>query len=255
MEPVFQLEGAHRSFGAVRALREVELTVHKGERVALIGASGSGKTTLLRLIGAQIAPDAGSVRVMETDPLALGERELRRLRSRLAFLPQDLGLVSNLRVIQNVVAGRCGRRSLWGTLRDLILPAVEVRREIMGLLERVGIAEKIYDRLDTLSGGQQQRVAVARALFQAPVALLADEPVSAVDPARARDLLELLSRLCEEEGLTLVVSMHQLELAREFFPRLVGLKEGWVAFDGSTGEVSEDQLAELFRLDDGGAGG
>ena len=255
METVFHLEGACRSFGAVRALREVDLTVEKGERVALIGASGSGKTTLLRLIGAQLAPDAGAVRVMESDPLGLGEGGLRHLRSRLAFLPQDLGLVPNLRVIQNVVAGRCGRRSLWGTLRDLILPGVEARREIFALLERVGIAEKMYDRLDTLSGGQRQRVAEARALFQEPVALLADEPVSAVDPARARNLLELLSQLCEEEGLTLVVSMHQLELAKEFFPRLVGLKEGRVTFDGSTGELSEDQLTELFRLEGGGGAG
>ena len=116
-------------------------------------------------------------------------------------------------------------------MRDLILPGGAVRREIYALLERVGIAEKMYDRVDTLSGGQQQRVAVARALFQKPVALLADEPVSAVDPARAHNLLELLSELCEEEGLTLVVSMHQLELAREYFPRIVGLKGGRLIFD------------------------
>lgn len=255
MERVFELASASRSFGAVEALRDATLTVAKGERLALIGASGSGKTTLLRLIGAQLAPGAGAVRVMESDPLALGARGLRELRSRVAFMPQDLGLVPNLRVIQNVVAGRCGRRSLWGTLRDLILPGVAARREIFALLERVGIAEKMYDRVDTLSGGQQQRVAVARALFQNPVALLADEPVSAVDPARARNLLELLTRLSEEEGLTLVVSMHQLELAKEFFPRLVGLKGGRIEFDGPTGDLREAELADLFRLEGGGGTG
>jgi len=248
MEIVFELANTYRSFGAVKALEDINLSVAKGERVAFIGASGSGKTTLLRLLGAQLAPDRGSVQVLGRDPLELGERGLRALRSRLAFLPQDLGLVLNLRVLQNVVAGRCGRRSILGTLRDLILPGLDVRREIYALLDRVGIGEKIYDRVDTLSGGQRQRVAVARALFQEPVALLADEPVSAVDPARARDVLELLARLCEEEELTLLVSMHQLELAQEFFPRLVGLKEGRIVLDGESSALREDKLDALFRL-------
>ena len=250
METVFELSQARKSFGAVHALSSIDLQIARGERVALIGASGSGKTTLLRLFGAQLAPDCGEVRVLGCNPLVLGERKLRELRSRLGYLPQDLGLVPNLRVLQNVVAGRCGRRSVLGSLRDLILPAVGVRRRIYELLERVGIEEKMYDRVDTLSGGQQQRVAVARALFQEPAVILADEPVSAVDPARARDVLELLTRLSEEEGLTLLVSMHQLDLAREFFPRLVGLKHGKVHFDGKPSELGSEGLSALFQLGD-----
>ena len=250
METVFELSQARKSFGAVHALSSIDLQIAKGERVALIGASGSGKTTLLRLFGAQLAPDGGEVRVLGCNPLVLGEGKLRELRSRLGYLPQDLGLVPNLRVLQNVVAGRCGRRSVLGSLRDLILPAVGVRRRIYELLERVGIEEKMYDRVDTLSGGQQQRVAVARALFQEPAVILADEPVSAVDPARARDVLELLTRLSEEEGLTLLVSMHQLDLAREFFPRLVGLKHGNVHFDGKPSELGSEGLSALFQLRD-----
>ena len=247
---MFELSQARKSFGAVHALSSIDLQIARGERVALIGASGSGKTTLLRLFGAQLAPDRGEVRVLGCNPLVLGERKLRELRSRLGYLPQDLGLVPNLRVLQNVVAGRCGRRSILGSLRDLILPTVGVRRRIYELLERVGIAEKMYDRADTLSGGQQQRVAVARALFQEPAVILADEPVSAVDPARARDVLELLTRLSEEEGLTLLVSMHQLDLAREFFPRLVGLKHGNVHFDGKPSELGSEGLSALFELGD-----
>ncbi len=250
METMFELSEAHKSFGAVHALANIDLQIAKGERVALIGASGSGKTTLLRLFGAQLAPDRGEVRVLGCNPLVLGERKLRELRSRLGYLPQDLGLVPNLRVLQNVVAGRCGRRSILGSLRDLILPTVGVRRRIYELLERVGIAEKMYDRADTLSGGQQQRVAVARALFQEPAVILADEPVSAVDPARARDVLDLLTCLSEEEGLTLLVSMHQLDLAREFFPRLVGLKNGEVHFDGKPDELEGEDLSALFQLGD-----
>jgi phosphonate transport system ATP-binding protein len=182
----------------------------------------------------------------------MGEGALRELRAQLAFIPQDLGLVPNMRVVQNVVGGHFGRRSLLGALRDLLLPALEVRREIFALLERVGIAEKMYDRVDALSGGQQQRVAVARALFQSPAVLLADEPISAVDPARARSLLELLVGLCAEEELSLVVSMHQLELAREFFPRLVGMKEGKVLFDRATPDLQAGELADLYRLEEEG---
>ena len=251
MEPVFQIESATKRFGAVEALRGVDLTVQAGERVALIGPSGCGKTTLLKVLGAQHAPEEGAVRVLGRDPLELGEGELRELRSVLAFLPQDLGLVPNLRVIQNVVGGRFGKRSLMGALRDLVLPAAEERRKIHALLERVGIADKMYDRVDSLSGGQQQRVALARSLFQGPQALLADEPISAVDPARARQLLALLVELCEEESLTLVVSMHQLELAREFFSRMVGLKEGRVLFDRDSAGLDGEEMSALYELDNG----
>ena len=250
MPPVFHLDDVSRSFGAVGAVSGVVLDIAAGERVALIGASGSGKTTLLRLMGAQIGPRTGTLTVLGDEPAVLREKELRQLRSRVAFIPQDLGLVPNLRVSQNVVGGRFGKRSLLGALRDLLMPAVEVRRDLFAILDRVGIAEKMYDRVDTLSGGQQQRVAVARALFQKPEVLLADEPISAVDPARARNVLELLTGLCAEEELTLVVSLHQLELAREFFPRLVGLKEGRVLFDRATSELRPEEVEELYELEE-----
>ena len=247
---MFQLEGITCRFGAVEAVSGVGLDIAAGERVAMIGASGSGKTTLLRVMGAQLAPCLGGLSVLGQDPLGMREKDLRRLRSRVAFIPQDLGLVPNLRVVQNVVGGRFGKRSLPGSLRDLLLPAADVRDAVFGLLERVGIPEKMYDRVDTLSGGQQQRVAVARALFQGPEVLLADEPISAVDPARARSLLDLLVELCGQEKLTLVVSMHQLELAKEFFPRLVGLRDGRVLFDRNREDLRQEDVDELYRLED-----
>ena len=225
MEKILELADIHRSFGAVKALSEINLQIHKGERVALIGASGSGKTTLLRLLGAQLAPDRGEIRVLGRDPLALGESGLRELRSRLGYMPQDLGLVPNLRVLQNVVAGRCGRRSILGTLRDLILPAVGVRRQIHSLLERVGIEEKMYDRVDTLSGGQQQRVAIARSLCMKPKIMLFDEPTSALDPEMIKEVLDVMVELAEE-GMTMIVVTHEMGFAKTVADTMVFMDHG-----------------------------
>ena len=251
MPAILQLDQITRRFGVVEAVAGASLAIAAGERVALIGASGSGKTTMLRLMGAQIAPDAGTVNVFQCDPGALSPADLRRLRSRVAFIPQNLGLVPNLRVIQNVAAGRAGSQTIAGTVRDLLLPPADDRVEVLRTLDRVGIAEKMYDRVDHLSGGQQQRVAVARALYQRPEILLADEPVSAVDPARARSMLDLLVGLSEEEGLTLVVSLHQVALAREFFPRLAGLHNGRLLFDAEADSVDGDALDALYRIEAG----
>ncbi|MEZ5304576.1 MAG: ATP-binding cassette domain-containing protein [Verrucomicrobiales bacterium] len=132
----------------------------------------------------------------------------------------------------------------------MLLPSGDHAREVLALLDRVGIGDKIYHRTDTLSGGKQQRVAIARALYQKPAALLADEPVSAVDPARARDTVALLSQISEEENLTLVMSLHNLELAREFFPRLAGLRQGAIAFDQNAADLGDDAFHQLYALSD-----
>jgi len=232
------------------AVAEVSLTIASGERVALIGPSGGGKTTLLRLLGTQIGATTGEVTVLGKRPERLTERALRQLRTRIGFLPQGLGLVGKLRVIQNVISGRAGRRSLLGSLRDLCLPQLAEREAIHQLLQRVGIAEKLYDRTDALSGGQQQRLALARALYQRPEILLADEPVSGVDPARARSLLELLTRLTREEELTLVASIHHLELAKRYFDRLIGLKAGRVVYDGAPEDLAPHALEDLYAWDE-----
>ncbi|MDB4537220.1 ATP-binding cassette domain-containing protein [Akkermansiaceae bacterium] len=234
----------HR-FGSTPALAGVELSISPGEQVALIGASGSGKTTLLRLLGLQTAPSSGGVSTLGCDLKSAKGEALRATRARIGMLPQDLGLVPNLRVIQNVIMGRSGTRHLLGTIRDLLWPRKSDREEIFQILQRMGVAPKMYDRTDSLSGGQQQRVALSRTLYQGAEILLADEPLSAVDPARARDVLELLTGLSTEQGFTLVVSLHQVELAREFFPRVVGLKDGKVVFDG---KPTDEELSSLYHL-------
>ncbi|MGB0993633.1 MAG: phosphonate ABC transporter ATP-binding protein [Akkermansiaceae bacterium] len=243
------LSKASHHFGSTRAIRDVSLTINDGEQVALIGPSGCGKTTLLRLIGTQLIPTTGSLNLLENNPITLSSRELRRLRTRIAMIPQHLGLVPNVRVLRNVLNGGLGNASLPETFRQMILPSSAEKQEVYKLLERTGIGEKLYDRTDSLSGGQQQRVAVARALYQKPSIVLADEPVSAIDPTRARDMIQLLTELSRQEGLTLIVSLHNLELAREFFPRLIGLRAGEMAFDSAPEDLSEEDCQELYRID------
>jgi len=248
--PVFQLDGATVRYGSLEAVAGVALSVARGERVGLVGPSGAGKTTLLRLLGASARATSGEVRVFDQDVTTLGSDALRVLRSQIAMVPQHLALVPNVRVLRNVLLGRVGSQPLLASLRSTLMPGRDRTLEVHEVLERVGIAEKLYQRTDKLSGGQQQRVAVARALYQRPNVLLADEPVSSVDPARARSLVELLDGIAKERGLTLVMSLHNLELAREYFPRLVGMRRGKVVFDLPSDEICETQFQTLYELDE-----
>ncbi len=243
---MFQLTDITKSFGATIALNKISLEIKQGEHVALIGPSGSGKTTLLKLLNGQLLQNSGSYTIAESHLNNLSNKNLRRLRSEIAYIPQDLGLIPQLKVFQNILLGRVGKHSALGMLSKFLIPPRNNLQNIFSLLERVGIPEKMYQHTATLSGGQQQRVAVARALFQQAHSLLADEPISAVDPARARSLITLLTEIATENQLTLVMSIHNVELAREFFPRIVGLKNGHILFDSP--EVSTKQLKELYHL-------
>ncbi len=245
----FRLEGVTVRFGELAALQDIDLAIAPGDAVALVGPSGAGKSTLLRLLNGMVRPSAGSVHVNGDVLAELSRAGLKRVRASIGFVHQDLSLIPNLRVIQNVLAGRLGRQGLLVSARSMLFPRRADAARAYEILERVGIPEKLYERTDSLSGGQQQRVALARALFQQPVALLADEPVSSVDPARARDTVELLTRVSREEGLTLVMSIHNLELARACFPRLVGLRQGRIVFDRSREEVGDDEFHALYDLE------
>jgi phosphonate transport system ATP-binding protein len=247
----FELSGVCFSHGREQVLRDLSLSIRSGEQVALIGPSGAGKTTLLRLLCGGLLPQQGSLMIdgqCFVRAAQKGEPSLRQLRARVGFIHQDHALVPNLRVIQNIVAGRFGKQGFWAALRALIRPQIKDQQQILDLLERVGISEKMYHRVDTLSGGQQQRAAIARALFQDPEAILADEPVASVDPARARAILELLVGVSRERGLTLVVSLHDPDLAFELFPRVIGLRGGQMVFDQAGSSVQNSQLESLYRL-------
>ena len=247
------MQGACVYFGAVEVIRNLTLRIEPGENIAIIGPSGAGKTTFLRLLNGTVLPTSGRVLSDSVDSAELGPTHLRRLRSRVGFVHQEHALVPNVRVVQNVVAGKLGQRSMWGAVRSMLSPTRTDLDLAHELLVRVGIGDKLFQRTDHLSGGERQRVALARALFQEPDALLADEPVASVDPARARDLIGLLCEVARERGLTLVCSLHDLLLAQEFFGRSIGLREGRVQFDGATNEIPAEAFDDLYRLEDAGS--
>ena len=230
-----------------RALGGVTLTLRAGERLALIGPSGAGKTSLLRLAGLSLRPGEGRLQVLGQAPWPCGGAELRRLRSRIGMVHQAPPIAPRLRVVTAVLAGRLGRWSTARALASLLYPAdLDGARRA---LERVGLAERLFDRCDRLSGGELQRVGVARVLYQQPELLLADEPVSALDPALAdRTLAQLVSQN-ESAGATLVASLHAVDLALKWFPRVVGLRAGRLVFDRPAGEVSEAMLRSLYAAE------
>ncbi len=247
-QDAFRLENVSKRFGDLEALSDLDLRIASGEMVGLIGPSGAGKTTLLRVMAGLLQPSAGSILVGGRMTSKLSPAQLRAARRATGFIHQSLDLVPELRVVSNVLAGRLGFGGAWQALRLLVWPPREDLLAAHTCLEQVALTDKMYERSSKLSGGQAQRVAIARVLFQDPAAILADEPVSAVDPARARDLLEILSRINSETGKTIVVSLHAIDLARRYCDRLVGMRDGRIFFDRKASEVTDAELDRLYDL-------
>ena len=246
--PVFELKNVNRKFGSLNSLTNISLEISAGERVALVGPSGAGKSTLLSLLNGTLLPTGGEVWVMGQNIARLRPKSLRQVQRQVGTIYQQFHLVDNLRVIHNVNAGHLGRWSFLKAAISLIYP-LEVQTAAAAL-KQVGIPEKLYERTDRLSGGQQQRVAIARVLVQNPTAILADEPISSLDPERAREIMHLLRQL-SQQGRTLVTSLHAIEYARSHFQRIVGLRQGRILFDAPAEAVSEAMIEELYRIEDG----
>ncbi|AOS62067.1 phosphonate ABC transporter ATP-binding protein [Actinoalloteichus hymeniacidonis] len=244
-EPAVVLDGVTRRFGAdVLALDEVSLTVAPGEVVVLLGLSGSGKSTLLRHVDGLQQPSSGTVRTLGTDVGVARGGRLRELRRRVGFVFQQFDLVGSRTVLENVCTGALGR--LRGPRLGLGTYPRALRREALAHLDRVGLADRAFQRADTLSGGQQQRVAVARALMQQPEILLADEPVASLDPESAHQVMELLRTISRENSLTVLCSLHQVDLALNWGDRLVGLRNGRVVLDLPTSGLDRDQVMSVY---------
>jgi phosphonate transport system ATP-binding protein len=227
------------------ALSDLSLTIGQGEQVALIGPSGAGKTTLLHTLAGAHRPDAGTLNTFGTNPWTLPSAERHALRTRLFLAPQTPPLPPRQRVVTAVLAGRLPQWSLWRALASLIRPADP--QAAYDALARFDLQDKLYMRVDRLSGGERQRCGMARLLVSQARAFLVDEPLSALDPTLARQTLGVLQQEATARGATLVCSLHQVELARTHFPRLIGLRAGRVVFDAPREAVTDAMIAALYQ--------
>jgi len=230
--------------GAAPALQPLSLQVAAGEQLAVIGPSGAGKTTLLQVMACALPPRSGRLSIDGRDPWTLPRHELQRLRGRLFLAPQVPPLPPRQRVVTSVLAGRLPAMGLVASLRSLFYPSdIPAAYEA---LQRFDLAEKLFERVDRLSGGERQRVGLARALL-APAGLwLVDEPLSALDPTRARQALATIVQQAQERRITLVATLHQVDAALAHFPRIVGLRDGRLVFDLPTTEVTRERLERLY---------
>jgi phosphonate transport system ATP-binding protein len=250
MDAAIRVHTLAKTFGnGRRALDDVSLDVRPGEMVALIGASGSGKSTLLRHIAGLMPGDAGAVELHGRPVQQRGRiaRDIRRVRADIGFVFQQFNLVERLPVLVNVLAGMLHRMPLWRSAPRWFTAAEKARA--IDALGRVGIAECCYQRASTLSGGQQQRAAIARAMVQGARVILADEPIASLDPESSRRVMDLLARVNQEDGCTVLVSLHQVNVALKYCPRTVALHQGRVVYDGPSAALTPALLRDLYGTD------
>jgi phosphonate transport system ATP-binding protein len=230
------------------ALKGVSLRVGAGEVLGLIGPSGAGKSTLIRCVNRLVQPSSGQIELDGQDLSALGSGGLRNARRQIGMIFQEYALVERLTVMENLLSGRLGYTGFWASWfrrfkRDDIAQA-------FSLLERVGLDGMENKRADALSGGQRQRVGIARALMQSPKLLLVDEPTASLDPKTSRQIMRLILELCQERGLAAIVNIHDVVLATEFLPRIVGLRAGSVVYDGPAANIDKTVLTSIYGDED-----
>jgi len=245
-QPHLQIKNLTKVYerGQVVALRNLSFDVEKGEFLVIIGLSGSGKSTLLRCINRLIEPTGGSIILDGEDLSQLSAKGMRRQRRRIGMIFQHFNLIKRSTVMLNALTGRLGYTPRWRALMSLF--SEEDQALAMRNLSRVGLEEKAYVRADELSGGQQQRVGIARALMQEPDLLLVDEPVSALDPATSHSVMQYLEQMNQEDGVTVLASLHFLSLARRYGTRIIALKDGQLVFDGSPADIDEEKFKEIY---------
>lgn len=231
--------------GNALALRELSLDVAQGEQIALIGPSGAGKTSLLHTLACALRPGSGTLQVLGSSPWQIASRERHALRARLFLAPQTPPLPPRQRVVNAVLAGRLPQWHLWTAMRSLLVPVDP--RAAWEALGKFNLQDKLYARVDRLSGGERQRCGMARALVSNAEVFLVDEPLSALDPTLALQTIDVLQAEARARHATLVCSLHQVEIARACFPRIVALRDGQVVFDAPSSAVSDTMIEALYR--------
>ncbi len=228
----------------VTALKNVSLRVAPGEMIAVVGLSGSGKSTMIRTINGLVPATSGTVKVGPHTVTGLSGRSLRQVRGHVGMIFQHFNLADRASVYQNVLVGRFSHTPTWRTV--LGLARTHDRDIAMQALDSVGMLEKVWQRAGALSGGQKQRVAIARALSQEPAVMLADEPVASLDPPTAHSVMGDLRSINEERGLTVLVNLHLMDLAREYTTRMIGLREGRLVYDGAAADATDADFEEIY---------
>jgi phosphonate transport system ATP-binding protein len=230
--------------GARPALEDISFSVRKGEFVSVIGPSGAGKSTLLRCINRMIEANSGEVRFEGASVGGLARGDLKKVRSKIGMIFQHYNLVERLTVIENVLHGRLGSKStLSGALGRY---TSDEKRQAMDVITMLGLADHVYQRCDRLSGGQKQRVGIARALVQDPKMILCDEPIASLDPNASKMIMEQLKKLSNEMHISLIVNLHQVDVALRYSDRILGVNKGRLVFDGSPGDLSPERIAEIY---------
>ena len=243
--PAIRFDGTSVVYpNGVKGLDAVDLDIRRGELLVIVGLSGAGKSTLLRAINKMVPITGGDVTVEGRSVRASEGSALRDLRSRVGMIFQDYRLMRRLSVLQNVLVGRVARVPTWRQLIGM-WPKEDVELALESL-ERVGLVDRAYVKAGQLSGGQQQRVGVARALAQKPSVILADEPVASLDPVTSRRVMEDLQRINQDLGITTLINLHFLDLAKEYAERIIGLRQGRLVFDGPGAGVTEDDFLDIY---------
>lgn len=227
-----------------QALKNINLTIEKGEFVVIVGLSGAGKSTLIRCVNRLTEPTSGKIIVDKEDITHLPDRELRAVRTKIGMIFQNFNLIDRLSVLRNIMIGRLGKVGTFASLLGIF--SQKELKQAMENLERVGLEDKAYSRADQLSGGQQQRVSIARALTQEPKILLADEPISSLDPPNSHKVMKAIRRISREDGLTTIVNLHYIDMALEYADRIIGMREGEVVYDGPVAEVTEETFEKIY---------
>ena len=230
--------------GKEMAVDDISLDIKKGEFVGIIGSSGSGKSSLLKTINLLVIPTKGHIYIEEKEITKLKKSELRFLRRKIGFVFQDYNLIERSSVLNNVLIGRLGYKSSLKSFLGIFTQS-EYSKAVKAL-EQVGLEEKIFDRAYQLSGGQKQRVAIAKTLCQEPKLILADEPVSSLDINISQNIMEYLKKINEKKNITILINLHDVNLAKKYCDRIIALKKGKVVFDGSAGELNEAKLKEIY---------
>jgi phosphonate transport system ATP-binding protein len=242
-----KIKNLKKKFKDISAVNDINLEIKEGKIIGIIGRSGAGKSTLLRMINRLVDPSEGSIEFNDINITSLKGRSLRKWRSECAMIFQQFNLVERLDVLTNVLIGSLGRN--YSLLNLIGIFSKEEKINALRNLDRFDLSEKALQKAGTLSGGQQQSVAIARALMQKPKILLADEPISSLDPKNAKRVMDDMMKINREDGITVICNLHSLDVAKKYCDRLIGLSDGKVVFDGAPDDLTAEISKELYDLD------